>query len=38
VSVTSDTEAVWITIGAPPGDGIADGIRLDPATGDEIPR
>ena len=34
----SDREAVWLTIGAPPGDGIADGVRLDPATGDEIPR
>ena len=35
---TTDREAVWLTIGAPPGDGIADGIRLDPATGEEIPR
>ena len=33
----SDREAVWLTIGAPPGDGITDGIRLDPATGEEIP-
>ena len=35
---TTDREAVWLTLGAPPGDGIADGIRLDPATGAEIPR
>jgi uncharacterized cupin superfamily protein len=35
---TTDREAVWLTIGAPPGDGITDGIRLDPATGEEIPR
>ncbi|MEW6582638.1 MAG: cupin domain-containing protein [Actinomycetota bacterium] len=34
----TDREATWLTIGAPPGDGIADGIRLDPATGEEIPR
>jgi hypothetical protein len=31
-------EALWLTIGAPPGEGITDGIRLDPATGAEIPR
>jgi len=31
-------DAVWLTIGAPPGEGITDGIRLDPATGKEIPR
>ena len=31
-------EALWLTIGAPPGDGITDGIRLDPETGAEIPR
>ena len=35
---TADREAVWITLGAPPGDGITDGIRLDPETGAEIPR
>ena len=35
---TTDREAVWLTIGAPPGEGITDGIRLDPATGEEIPR
>ena len=35
---TSDREAVWITIGAPPGPGITDGVRIDPATGQEIPR
>lgn len=34
----TDREAVWLTIGAPPGDGIADGVRLDPQTGAEIPR
>jgi uncharacterized cupin superfamily protein len=34
----SDREAVWLTIGAPPGAGITDGIRIDPATGEEIPR
>lgn len=34
----SDREAVWLTIGAPPGPGITDGIRLDPETGEEIPR
>jgi quercetin dioxygenase-like cupin family protein len=35
---SSDREAVWLTIGAPPGDKIMDGIRLDPETGQEIPR
>ena len=34
----TDREAVWLTIGAPPGAGITDGIRIDPATGEEIPR
>lgn len=34
----TDREAVWMTIGAPPGEGITDGVRLDPATGEEIPR
>jgi uncharacterized cupin superfamily protein len=34
----SGGDAVWITIGAPPGEGIRDGIRIDPATGEEIPR
>ena len=34
----SDREAVWLTIGAPPGTGITDGIRIDPETGQEIPR
>lgn len=33
-----DREAVWLTIGAPPGSGIRDGIRIDPATGEVIPR
>jgi quercetin dioxygenase-like cupin family protein len=35
---SSDRTAVWIAIGAPPGEGITDGIRLDPETGEEIPR
>ena len=35
---TTEREAVWLTIGAPPGDKIMDGIRLDPETGQEIPR
>jgi len=30
--------AVWLTLGAPRGEGIMDGIRLDPDTGEEIPR
>ncbi len=34
----SDREAVWLTMGAPPGTGIPDGIRIDPETGQEIPR
>jgi quercetin dioxygenase-like cupin family protein len=34
----SDRDAVWLTIGAPPGERIMDGIRLDPETGQEIPR
>lgn len=34
----SDRECVWLTIGAPPGTGITDGIRIDPATGAVIPR
>jgi len=34
----TDREAIWLTIAAPPGDGIADGVRLDPDTGREIPR
>ena len=34
----TDRAAVWLTIGAPPGEGIRDGIRLDPETGEEIPR
>ncbi len=34
----TDREAVWLIIGAPPGTGITDGIRLDPETGQEIPR
>lgn len=34
----TDREAIWLTIGAPPGEGITDGIRLDPQTGQEIPR
>jgi quercetin dioxygenase-like cupin family protein len=34
----TDREAVWLTIAAPPGAGITDGIRLNPETGEEIPR
>ncbi len=34
----TDRDAVWLTIGAPFGEGIMDGIRLDPETGEEIPR
>lgn len=34
----TDRDAVWLIIGAPPGTGITDGIRLDPETGQEIPR
>jgi uncharacterized cupin superfamily protein len=34
----TDREAIWLAIGAPPGDGITDGVRLDPDTGREIPR
>jgi len=34
----TDREAIWLTIGAPPGDGIRDGVRIDIATGQEIPR
>lgn len=35
---TTDREAVWLTLGAPLGAGIRDGIRIDPDTGAEIPR
>lgn len=35
---TSDRPCTWLTIGAPPGTGITDGIRIDPETGREIPR
>ena len=35
---TSDRDAAWLIIGAPPGDRIMDGIRIDPETGEEIPR
>ncbi len=34
----SDREAVWLAVGAPPGPGITDGIRIDPETGEVIPR
>lgn len=34
----SDREAVWLAIGAPPGSGITDGIRINPETDEEIPR
>jgi quercetin dioxygenase-like cupin family protein len=35
---SADRDAIWLTIGCPPGEGIMDGIRLDPETGAEIPR
>ena len=38
VNPTDDREAVWLAIGVPLGEGIMDGIRLDPETGKEIPR
>lgn len=34
----TDRDATWLTLGAPPGTGITDGIRLNPETGEEIPR
>ena len=34
----TDREAVWLAIAAPPGAGITDGVRLNPETGEEIPR
>jgi quercetin dioxygenase-like cupin family protein len=34
----TDREAIWLTLAAPPGAGITDGIRLNPETGEEIPR
>ncbi len=34
----SDRDATWLVMGAPPGTGITDGIRIDPETGQEIPR
>jgi len=34
----SDRERHWLIVGAPPGTGITDGIRIDPETGEEIPR
>jgi quercetin dioxygenase-like cupin family protein len=37
-NATTGTDAVWLTVGAPPGEGLADGVRLDPDTGAEIPR
>ena len=35
---SDDRDAIWIAIGSPVGEGIMDGIRLDPETGAEIPR
>jgi uncharacterized cupin superfamily protein len=35
---TTDRDAHWLVVAAPAGDGIMDGIRLDPETGQEIPR
>ncbi len=34
----TDRDAIWLTIGTPPGEGITDGIRIDIETGQEIPR
>jgi quercetin dioxygenase-like cupin family protein len=34
----TDREGRWMIVGAPPGTGITDGVRLDPETGEEIPR
>lgn len=34
----TDRVASWLTVAAPYGEGIMDGIRLDPQTGEEIPR
>ena len=34
----SDRDCTWLVLGAPPGTGITDGVRIDPATGEEIPR
>ncbi len=38
--ITNDTDrdAHWLVIAAPPGQGILDGVRLDPETGEVIPR
>lgn len=38
MNTSADRDAIWITIGCPPGEGIMDGVRLDPETGEEIPR
>jgi len=38
VQNNSDRDATWLIVGAPPGTGITDGIRIDPETGQEIPR
>lgn len=38
INTSEDRVAVWLTLGAPPGEGITDGVRLDPETGREIPR
>lgn len=35
---SSDRDGHWLIVAAPPGDGIMDGIRIDPETGEEIPR
>ena len=34
----SDRESNWLIMGAPPGTGITDGIRINTETGEEIPR
>ncbi len=38
MNTSTDREAVWMAMGCPPGEGIMDGVRLDPETGEEIPR
>gem|GEM_PF-387993 len=35
---TTDREARWLIVAAPPGEGVTDGVRLDPETLQEIPR
>ncbi|MFN8109519.1 MAG: cupin domain-containing protein [Thermoleophilia bacterium] len=35
---STDRDAAWLIMGAPVGEGIMDGVRLDPESGEEIPR